>query len=88
MADLSILVDTEALHVREPLSGGRVQPFDPRKVGRLVAVRTTAGKLRPARITAVGTGFLITCVVKGAETYTNLPKWSRLTPSTAGWIRT
>ena len=72
---------------------------DPRKVGRLVQVRTATGKLRPARITAVGAGTLITCVVRikpGAlntlaptdiETYTNLPKWDRATPTTAGWIR-
>ena len=61
--------------------------LDPRKVGRLVQVRTATGELRPARITAIGAGTNIHCTVKGAESYTNLPRWSRSAPATAGWIR-
>lgn len=64
---------------------------DPRKVGRLVAVRGAGtphpGQLRPAVITAVGTGTNITCVVKGGETYTDIPRWSRAAPTTTGWVR-
>lgn len=60
------------------------------------ALRTTLGpnprkyQLRPARITAVGSGTNVTCKVLHAngETYTDLPRWSRLTPNTPGWVRT
>lgn len=63
-------------------------PLDARKVGRHVVVRTAAGKLRPARITAVGAGTQANLDVYGnGETYTNLPVWSRTTPSTPGWTR-
>jgi hypothetical protein len=58
-----------------------------RKIQRLVAVRTATGKLRPARITAVGAGTLVDAVVKGGATHAALPKWSRATPGVAGWIR-
>ena len=61
--------------------------LDPRKVGRLMQVRTATGKLRPARITAVGGATNIDCTVKSAESYTNLARWSRSAPATAGWIR-
>jgi hypothetical protein len=68
---------------------------DPRKVGRLVAVRPPlingTRRLRPARITAVGAGTNITCQVDthggAAETYTNIPRWSRSSPATTGWVR-
>jgi hypothetical protein len=63
-------------------------PLDARKVNRHVSVRTTAGKVRPAVITAVGAGTNVDCRVGHlAETFTNLPVWSRTTPSTAGWTR-
>ena len=58
-----------------------------RKVNRLVVVRTAAGKLRPARITAVGAGTNIDCAVTGAETFAALPIWSRTTAATPGWTR-
>lgn len=65
---------------------------DVRKVGRLVAVKGSGTphtlQLRPARITVVGAGTLVTAVVKGGETYALLPKWSRSAPTTTGWIRT
>jgi hypothetical protein len=60
---------------------------DPRKVGRLITIRTASGTLRPARITAVGAGTNVNGTVKGAESYINLPRWSRSAPATPGWIR-
>jgi len=63
-------------------------PLDARKVNRHVDVRTTVGRLRPARITAVGAGTNVNCDVYGnGEAYTNLPVWSRTTPTVAGWTR-
>ena len=65
---------------------------DPRKIGRLVSVRGSgtphSHQLRTGRITVVGAGSRVTVVVKGGETYTNIPKWSRLSPLTTGWKRT
>ena len=51
-------------------------------------MRTETGQLRPARITALGSGTTINCTVKGGESYVNLPKWTRTTPATPGWVRT
>jgi hypothetical protein len=62
-------------------------PLDARKVNRHVTVRTAAGKLRPAQITAVGAGTNVDCKVSGAETFAALAKWSKATPATPGWTR-
>jgi hypothetical protein len=68
-----------------------------RKVGRLVAVRYPPGptnpnptQLRPARITAVGDDDTVTVQVlhPDAESYADLPRWSREAPDVAGWVRT
>jgi len=63
-------------------------PIDARKVNRHVVIRTAAGKLRTAKITAVGAGTNVNADVYGnGETYTNLPVWSRTTSATPGWTR-
>lgn len=72
-----------------------------RKIGRLVTLRNfdaghqvsgrpKSGQIQPARITAVGAGTLVTCKVLFATgaTYTDIPRWSRATPSVMGWDRT
>jgi hypothetical protein len=67
---------------------------DPRKVGRLVAIRPPlingTRRVRPARITAVGVGTAVTVEVDthggAAETYT-VSRWSRAAPATTGWVR-
>ena len=63
------------------------------RVGRLVSVRSLVNgtwRLQTGRVTAVS-GDTVTCVVDrhGAvgTTYTNLPRWSRAAPATAGWLR-
>jgi len=60
---------------------------DYRKVNRHVGYRRS-GKTRPAVITAVGAGTSINLrVVHQGETGSNISKWSRSTPGTAGWVR-
>ena len=69
---------------------------DPRKVGRLVVVRPPlvgtppTCRVQTARITAVGAGTAVTCVVKkhgGVGTTYTVSRWSRAAGATTGWER-
>ncbi len=62
---------------------------DIRKVNRLVTYRSGAGRIRAAKITAVGAGTNadLKVVSNPTETYLAVPKWLRSSPSTAGWYR-
>lgn len=62
---------------------------DLRKVNRLVTYRSAAGRIRAAKITAVGAGTLVDVkiVSNPTETYAGIPRWLRSSPATAGWYR-
>jgi hypothetical protein len=62
---------------------------DIRKINRLVTYRSSAGRIRAAKITAVGAGTNVDLkiVSNPTEVYLAVPRWSRSAPGTAGWYR-